>query len=249
MTALAGSGALAGRRVVVTGASAGIGESTARRCIAQGAQVAGIARRADRLQQLAGETGLVPVAADVADPDGATAAVSEAAERLGGIDVLVNNAGVYLLGGLEDGKVDDWRRMFEVNVLSALAVSQAALPHLKASSMPHVVNVSSVGGRRVARVSTAVYSATKFSLHAISEGMRQELHPQGIRVTVVSPGVVQTELGVGTGDPVLLAEVQAKQAAIGIPPDAVARAIVYALTEPPEVAVFEVVVLPTAQSS
>lgn len=247
MNAPVDGGTLAGRRVVVTGASAGIGESTVRRCIAQGARVAGIARRGDRLRQLAAETGLVPVVADVAAPGGANAAVSEAAERLGGIDVLVNNAGVYLLGGLEHGKVEDWRHMFEVNVLAALTVSQAALPHLKASSTPHVVNVSSVGGRRVARVSTAVYSATKFALHAISEGMRQELHPQGIRVTVVSPGVVQTELGVGTGDPALLAEVQAKQAAIGLPPDAVARAIVYALSEPPEVAVFEVVVLPTAQ--
>lgn len=240
---------LRGRRVVVTGASAGIGASTVQLMLRRGALVAGIARRRDRLEQFAEQGPFVPVVADLAEPDEAANAIAEAADRLGGVDVLVNNAGVYLLGGLQDGSVADWRRMFDVNVLSVLSVSQAALPHLQASASPHIVNVSSVGGRRVARVSTAVYSATKFALHALSEGMRQELHPQGIRVTIVAPGVVRTELGVGTADPELLAEVQAKQAAIGIPPEAVARAILYAVGEPPEVAVFEVVVLPTAQSA
>jgi len=240
-------GPLAGRRVVVTGASSGIGRSTAALCAANGAQVAAVARRADRLRELADELGVVPVPADLAVPDGPGTAVTEAADRLGGIDVLVNNAGVYLLGGLSDGRAADWRRMFDLNVLSVLETSQAALPYLRKSSSGHIVNVSSVGGRRVARTSTAVYSATKFAVQAISEGMRQELHPEGVRVTVVAPGVVRTELGAGTADPELLAQVQAKQAAIGIAPDAVARAIVYALTEPPEVAVFELVVLPTAQ--
>jgi NADP-dependent 3-hydroxy acid dehydrogenase YdfG len=216
-------------------------------CAALGAHVAAVARRADRLDELAGAVGAVPVVADLSTPDGPAVAVTEAARQLGGIDVLVNNAGVYLLGGLADGHVADWRRMFDLNVLSVLAVSQAALPYLRESSDAHVVNVSSVGGRRVARTSTAVYSATKFALYAISEGMRQELHPHGVRVTVVAPGVVRTELGVGTADPELRAQVQAKQEAIGISPDAVARAIVFALSEPPDVAVFEMVVLPTAQ--
>ncbi|WP_456598592.1 SDR family oxidoreductase [Blastococcus sp. SYSU DS0616] len=240
-------GPLAGRRVVVTGASSGIGESTVRLCVAQGARVAAVARRGDRLRRLADELGVVPVVADLAAPGGPGTAVAAAAEGLDGIDVLVNNAGVYLLGGLSDGRPADWRRMFDLNVLSVLETSQAALPYLRESARGHVVNVSSVGGRRVARISTAVYSATKFALYAISEGMRQELHPAGVRVSVVSPGVVRTELGVGTADEELLAQVQAKQAAMGIGPDSVARAIAYVLAEPPEVAVFEMVVLPTAQ--
>jgi NADP-dependent 3-hydroxy acid dehydrogenase YdfG len=238
---------LAGRRVVVTGASSGIGESTVRLCAAQGAHVAAVARRGDRLRQLADEVAAIPVVADLAEPEGPAAAVAQAAEQLGGIDVLVNNAGVYLLGGLAEGRMTDWRRMFDINVLAVLGATQAALPHLQESSAGHVVNVSSVGGRRVARTSTAVYSATKFALYAVSEGMRQELHPQGVRVSVVSPGVVQTELGVGTADAELLTELQAKQASLGIGPDAVARAVVFALNEPPDVAVFEMVVLPTAQ--
>lgn len=238
---------LGGRRVVVTGASSGIGESAARLCAAKGARVAAVARRADRLQRLAEEVAIVPVVADLTAPEGPAEAVAEAVEQLGGIDVLVNSAGVYLLGGLADGRPTDWRRMFDINVLSVLGISQAALPHLRKSPAGHIVNVGSIGGRRVARTSTAVYSATKFALYAISEGMRQELHPLGVRVTVVAPGVVRTEMGVGTADPDLLAQVQAKQAAIGIAPDAVARAIVYALSEPPDVAVSELVVLPTAQ--
>jgi NADP-dependent 3-hydroxy acid dehydrogenase YdfG len=243
----AGNGALAGRRVVVTGASSGIGESTVRLCARHGADVAAVARRGERLQQLADELGVVPVVVDLVAPDGPQAAVAAAAEALGGLDVLVNNAGVYLLGGVADGRPEDWRRMFDLNVLSVLETSQAALPHLRRSPAGHIVNVSSVGGRRVARSSTAVYSATKFALYALSEGMRQELHPHGVRVSVVSPGVVRTELGVGTADPKLLSQVQAKQEAMGIAPEAVARAIVHVLSEPPDVAVYEMVVLPTAQ--
>ena len=243
----AGDNALVGRRVVVTGASSGIGESTVRQCTALGARVAAVARRGERLQQLADELGIVPVVVDLATPGGSATAVATAAKGLGGIDILINNAGVYLLGGLADGRPADWRRMFDLNVLSVLEMSQAALPYLRESHCGHIVNVSSVGGRRVARTSTAVYSATKFALNAISEGMRQELHPKGVRVSVVSPGVVRTELGVGTADEELLAQLQAKQAAMGIGPDAVARAIAYVLSEPPEVAVYEMVVMPTAQ--
>lgn len=239
--------ALEGRRVIVTGASSGIGAALVRMLAEQGARVAGIARRRDRLTELADQVGAVPVVADLADADSARSAVHEAAERLDGVDAVINNAGVYLLGGLERGSVDQWRTMFDVNVLSLLTVTQAALPYLKHSPAAHVVNIGSVGGRRVARVDTAMYSATKFAVSAISEGMRQELHPQGIRVTLVSPGVVSTELGVGTTDPAMLSSVVQKQAAIGIAPEAIARSVLYAFQEPPEVAVFELVVLPTAQ--
>lgn len=238
---------LDGLKIVVTGASSGIGESVARLCTARGANVAGIARRSDRLRHLQDEFGLFPVAADVANPVAARTAVDDAAEALGGIDAVINNAGVYLLGGVDDGQYEDWHRMFAVNVLAVLSVTQAALPHLKKSVRPHVVNIGSVGGRRVARPSTAIYSATKFALNAVTEGMRQELHPLGIRVTVVSPGTVKTEIGAGSSDAVLLHDMQERQTQVGIEAAHVASAVAFVLSNPSEVTVHEVVILPTAQ--
>lgn len=240
---------LAGRRIVVTGASSGIGASVVRSCAGQGARVIAIARREARLRQLADEAGsVIPLVADLSVPGAAREAVMESAAMLDGLDVLVNNAGLYLVGGVTDGDPRDWRKMFDLNVLSSLEASHAALPYLRKSPNAHVVNIGSIGGRRVARPSTAVYSATKSALYAISEGMRQELHPEGIRVSVVAPGVVRTEMGAGTSDAELLAQVREKQEAVGIRPEAVANAVMFALTQPPDVAISDIVVLPTAQS-
>lgn len=238
---------LSGRKVLVTGASSGIGEAIARACAADGARVACMARRADRLIPLANEIGGHAVVMDLSDRGTIPDAVDQAARDLGGLDAVVNNAGVYLLGGVTDGRLDDWEQMFEINVLALLAVVQAALPHLRRSERADVVNMSSMGGRRVSRPSAAVYCATKFAVNALSDGMRQELSPDGVRVTIISPGVVRTDVGAETGDEALLRDFRSKQEEFGLDPSVIARQVVRVLAEPPEVNLFEVAVLPTAQ--
>lgn len=237
---------LAGRRVLVTGASSGIGAATVRLLAEAGTSVAALARRKDRLDELAAETGAAPVVADLAVPDDIPAAVDEMVGALGGLDALVNAAGVYLLGSFSDGEPDDWRRMFEVNVLALLELTQEALPHLTASR-GHVVNVSSLAGHRIARTTSAVYAATKHAVQAISEGMRQEFLERHVRVTVVSPGVTDTELGVGTRDSELLSGIRQAQDERGIPPEAVARQIRHVLEQPHDVLIKEILVMPTVQ--
>lgn len=238
---------LSGRRVLVTGASSGIGEAIARDCAANGARVACLARRADRLTALADEIGGHAVVVDLSSRDSVPEAVAQAADGLGGLDAVVNNAGVYLLGGVTDGRLDDWAQMFEVNVLALLAVVQAALPHLRQSECADVVNMSSIGGRRVSRPSAAVYCATKFAVNALSAGMRQELRPDGVRVTTISPGVVRTDVGAETADEALLRDFRRNQKEFGLDPSVVARQVVRVLSEPPEVNLLDVAVLPTAQ--
>jgi NADP-dependent 3-hydroxy acid dehydrogenase YdfG len=234
---------LAGRRVLVTGASSGIGESTARECAARGATVALVARRADRIAALAEELGGVSVTADVRDPAGAARAVDGAAEGLGGLDALVNNAGIARTGSIADGDVEDWRAMLETNVLGLLAVTKAAIPHLRAAERGDVVNVSSMSGRRVPGQRSAVYSGTKHAVHAISAALRRELHDDRIRVTLISPGFVDTEIDQHDGEFRIPRERSALRAGD------VARGIVRVLGEPPEVNVLELAILPTDQET
>jgi NADP-dependent 3-hydroxy acid dehydrogenase YdfG len=236
-------GQLAGRRVLVTGASSGIGEATARACAAEGAAVALLARRAGRLGVLADELGAVAVTADVRDPADAARGAEAAAEQLGGIDALVNNAGVARVGTIADGDVEDWRAMLDTNVLGLLAITKAAIPHLRAAERGDVVNVSSMSGRRVPGHRSAVYSGTKHAVHAISAALRRELHGDGIRVSLVSPGFVDTEIDQHDPD----FEVPRDRSAL--PADAVARAISRILAEPPDVNVLEIALLPTAQET
>jgi NADP-dependent 3-hydroxy acid dehydrogenase YdfG len=236
------SGDLDGRRVLVTGASSGIGAASARACAARGARVALLARSTEAITRLAEELGGIAVPADVTDHEAVRRAVDAAADGLGGLDGVVNNAGVLRRGVLADQPVDDWRLMLDVNVLGLLSITQAAIPHLRAATGSRdMVLMSSMSGRRVPGHTSAVYSATKHAVHAISQALRRELHPDGVRVTTISPGFVATDIA---GDQ---ADLSAQVAALGFDPAHVGRAVAAALAAPPDVNVVELAVAPTEQ--
>lgn len=236
-----------GKVVAITGASSGIGEATARLLAARGGHVVLGARRVDRLQALAAaiaQAGGVARARslDVADRADMKAFVEHAIAEFGRIDVLINNAGLMPLSPLAALKTDEWDRMIDVNVRGVLNGIAAALPVMKARGAGHFVNVASIGAHVVVPTA-AVYCATKYAVWAISDGLRQE--NTDIRVTVVSPGVVESELA-GTITDTETAHFIADYRRIAIGPDAVARAIAYAIEQPVEVDVSEIVVRPTA---
>src|SRR3954447_4413350 len=243
---------LQGRTVAITGASSGIGEATALACAEAGAAVALAARREDRIADLAkrieDEGGrAVALPTDVADERQARAFVEHAYEQLGGLDGLVNNAGVMLLGPIVNAPTDEWRTMIDVNLLGLLYCTHAALPVMLQAGKGDIVNVSSVAGR-IARAGSAVYNMTKWGVGAFSEALRQEVTGAGVRVTIVEPGAVATELP-GHNRP----EIQdmMRSAFEGVTPldaDDIARAIVYALAQPPNVSINEVLVRPTSQT-
>lgn len=243
-----GSGtAAAGRRVLVTGASSGIGEATARALAGAGARVALVARRADRLDALAAELpGAVAVPADLTDDDAAAAAVDTAADRLGGLDALVNAAGVFDAGPVtsfpdDPGDApapttpDQWRRMFELNVVALLVLTRAAAPHLLGGANPVVVNVSSMSGRRVPTAAGAVYAATKHAVHAVSDGLRMELAPRGVRVATVAPGFTDTAILDAWPDGPLRDRFTERLATVGLDPAVVADAVLHVLCSPAQV--------------
>ncbi|WP_030485432.1 SDR family oxidoreductase [Nocardioides aequoreus] len=240
---------LSGTVAVVTGASSGIGEATARALSVLGATVALVARRADRLQQLAHELAEAggqadPVEVDVTDADAVRAALDGVAERHGAIDVLVNNAGVARSGPAAEADLADWQLMVEVNLGGVLNATHAALPHLLAAAsgtrgVADLVTVSSASGRRVPKPESNVYAATKHAVGAFSEGLRQELGPQGVRVGLVEPGFVVTELTAGRD----FGEREALQA------EDVADAIGYMVTRPAHMGVNELLVRAVDQVS
>jgi NADP-dependent 3-hydroxy acid dehydrogenase YdfG len=240
--------ALEGRRVLVTGASAGIGLETARACAQSGARVAVVARREQRLRDLADEVGAVPIAADLTGEQAARDAVESAADRLGGLDGIVNNAGIFRPSLVAEGRTDDWRAMFELNVLALLTVTHAAIPHLRDAGRGDVVNVSSLSGRRVPNAAAGVYSATKFAVYAISEGLRQELHEDNIRVTVVSPGLVETEI-LDEDDHEAAVRVREAAKVRGLSAADVAAEIVHVLSRPPHVLLRETTMSNLSQGS
>ncbi len=229
---------LGGRRVLVTGASSGIGEAVARTLTGAGARVALVARRAAELDRLAGELGdaAVAVPADLTDDAAATAAVHAAAERLGGLDALVNAAGLMhagpVLGSDDPSTPDQWRRMFELNVVGLLVVTRAAAEHLRAGTAPVVVNVSSMSGRRVPTAAGAVYAATKHAVHAVSDGLRMELAPDGVRVTTLAPGFVRTGIVDDWPDGPLRDRYAERLETVGLDPDVVASAVRHVLELP-----------------
>lgn len=235
---------LARRRVLVTGASSGIGEATARAVAAAGGRVALVARRADVLDELAADLGGVAVAADVSDLDATEAAVAGAAEALGGLDGVVHSAGVARPGTVGEGDPEDFRLMLEVNVLGLLHVTHLALPHLRASGAGDIVTISSMAGRRVPAAHFGVYAGTKFAVHAISEGLRMELAEDPVRVTIIAPGYVDTPIGhhvPGEEGQRFRDRVRAH----GMAPSVVADLVVTALEAPPSVELVELAVLPT----
>ncbi|WBB61059.1 SDR family oxidoreductase [Streptomyces sp. WMMC500] len=244
----------AGRRtVLVTGASSGIGEAVAARLATEGHRVVAGARRTDRLQALAERTAgpaaraggiLEPVRLDVTDRADVEDFVSAARARHGRVDVFVANAGVMPLSRLDSLLVDEWDRMIDVNVRGLLHGIAAALPVFGAQGSGHFVTVASTGAHEVVPTG-AVYCATKYAAWAITEGLRQESDPS-VRVTTVSPGVVTSELADTITDPGA-AEAMRSYRAHAIAPDAIAAAVAYALAQPPEVDVNEIVVRPTRQ--
>jgi NADP-dependent 3-hydroxy acid dehydrogenase YdfG len=186
---------LACKTAVVTGASSGIGEATARLLARQDCSVVLAARREDRLSSLAAELGegALAVPTDVTDPAACEALVSRAVAGFGTVDILVANAGLGLYGPIAEADPEDWRRMFEVNVLGVLYATRAALRHMLGRGSGDVILASSLAGRRVPRADGAVYAATKHALTAVAEGLRMEVHKEGIRVITVEPGLVRTE--------------------------------------------------------
>ncbi len=242
--------ATAGSKVVlITGASSGIGEATARRLAAEGHRVVAGARRLDRLERLVAEVtaagGVIAARRlDVTDRADVAAFVDAAAAEHGRVDAVVANAGVMPLSRLDALLVDEWDRMIDVNVRGLLHGIAAALPHFRRRGAGHFVTVASIGAHQVSPTA-AVYCGTKYAAWAITEGLRQESEP-GIRVTTVSPGVVESELADSISDPAAR-ELMRTYRAESIPPDAVARAISYALDQPAGVDVNEVIVRPAAQ--
>jgi NADP-dependent 3-hydroxy acid dehydrogenase YdfG len=238
-----------GKIVLVTGASSGIGEATALRLASEGHHVVLGARRTDRLQALVEKIRTDGGAAsahrlDVTDRDDVRAVVDRVVEEHGRIDVIVNNAGVMPLSRLDALLVDEWDQMIDVNVRGLLHGIAAVLPHFGRQGGGHVVTVASIGAHEVVPTS-AVYSATKFAAWAITEGLRLESDPS-IRVTTITPGVVESELAEHISDPATQDFVRVYRRNV-IPADAIARAVSFALDQPADVDVNEIIVRPAAQ--
>ena len=239
-----------GRVAVVTGASSGIGEATARALAADGYRVALLARRADRITTLADEldNGSIAVAADVSDRDSVVAAAARVEQEFGGADVLVNNAGVMLLGPFSTDQRDDYRRMIEVNLLGAITTTEVFLDQLKTDAAERggdIVNISSVAGR-TARAGNGVYAATKWGLNGWSESLRQELLPD-IRVTLIEPGVVATELPDHITHEETRHGVQQLYGKAEVTADDVAEIITFTLGRPRHLAINEILLRPAGQ--
>ena len=249
---------LAGRTALVTGASSGIGTETARALAAAGATLVVTARRRDRLDALAAElekagAAVLPVTADMRREDDIVRCFADARDRFGGVDVLVNNAGLGRSAPISSAATELWREMVEVNVLGlAIATREAIRDMERRGRAGHVVNVASMASHRVPGPESGMYSATKFAVRALTEGIRQELRAKQstIRVSLVSPGYVATEFAdVFAGKPGALQALQARLAVKMLDAVDVARAIVWVLTQPPHVEVHDVLVRPTEQKN
>jgi NADP-dependent 3-hydroxy acid dehydrogenase YdfG len=240
-----------GKVVVITGASSGLGEATARLLSAAGASVVLGARRVDRIQSLADELNAkggkaLALATDVTNHDQVKKLVDSAVQKFGRIDVMINNAGIMPHSPLERLKIDDWNRTIDVNIKGVLYGIAAALPHMKQQKSGHIINVSSVAGHKVTP-NGAVYCATKHAVRALSEGLRVEVKPYNIRTTIISPGAVATELPNSITEPDVAAGVSKFYEETAIPADSFARAVAFAMSQPEEVDVNEILFRPTLQ--
>jgi NADP-dependent 3-hydroxy acid dehydrogenase YdfG len=237
--------------VVITGASSGLGEAAARHLSARGAIVVLGARRTNRIQALADELigrggKALAKTTDVTDCDQVKSLVDAAVQTYGRIDVMLNNAGLMPHSPLERLKIDDWNRTIDVNIKGVLYGIAAALPYMKQRKAGHIINVSSVAGHKV-RPGSAVYSATKHAVRVISEGLRQEVKPYNIRTTVISPGAVATELPDSITEPDVADSIHKFYEAFAISADSFARAVAFAMSEPEDVDVNEILFRPTRQ--
>lgn len=244
------SPSLSGRRLLVTGASSGIGRAIATAAAEEGAAIALLARSDDELEalrdELPGDHAVVPC--DVTDLDAAAAAVDRAATALGGLDGVVNAAGVARPQDILDADPAGWRAMFDVNVLGLLAVTQAAVPHLREATPADVVLVSSMSGRRRTSTQMSVYAATKHAVHCIGDGLREECGPLGIRVLTLSPGFVATPIfATGEHDTEHSEDYHATAQDVGLPVEVVAAQVVHALGQPADVQLLEIAMTSMAQ--
>jgi NADP-dependent 3-hydroxy acid dehydrogenase YdfG len=243
------SDTLEGKVVLVTGASSGIGRATALALSEGGARVAVGARRADRLKDLAQDAPgeILVVELDVTDEQSVQEAVVATVERFGALDAVVNNAGIMLSGAILGADTTEWTRMIETNLLGSMYTVHAALPHLL-ESKGAVVQISSTSGR-ISSAASGVYAATKFGITAFAEALRQEVTRQGVRVVVVEPGFVSTELTSHITDPNIQAAAKDMAESMRtLQPEDIAAAVVYALTQPAHVAVNEILIRPTDQT-
>jgi len=240
-----------GKIVVITGASSGLGEATARLLSTKGAILVLGARRQDRLKALAETLAsaggkALTVTTDVTDPAQVKRLVDAAVRTFGRVDVMINNAGLMPQAPLELLKIDEWDQMINVNIKGVLYGIAAALPHMKEQKTGHFINVSSVAGHRVGP-GFAVYAATKHAVLALSEGLRQEVKPYNIRTTVISPGAVATELPNSVTDPAAAERIKKFYAEVAVPADSFARAVAYAMSQPDDVDINEILFRPTKQ--
>ncbi len=240
-----------GKVVVITGASSGLGEATARHLSEKGAKVAVAARRTERIESLADEINdnggqALAVTTDVTEQEQVDELVDKAADEFGRIDVMLNNAGLMPFAPLERRKIDEWEQMIDVNVKGVLYGIAAALPYMKEQESGHIINVSSVAGHKVMPNGT-VYCATKHAVRAISEGLRQEVKPYNIRSTIISPGAVDSELPQSSSEEDMRETVETLYEENAIPADSFARAVGYAISQPEEVDINEILYRPTNQ--
>lgn len=240
-----------GKVTVITGASSGLGATTARHLAARGACIVLGARRRELIETLAGEleragAKAVALTTDVTDRAQVKALVDAAVQRFGRVDVMLNNAGLMQQSPLERLKVDEWDNMIDINIKGVLYGVAAALPHMQKQKAGHMIFVSSVAGHKVTPAGT-IYSATKHAVRAIAEGFRQEVKPYNVRTTIISPGAVATELPTHITDPQSAAGIQRFYKGFAIPADSFARAVAFAIEQPGDVDINEILFRPTAQ--
>ena len=240
-----------GKVIVITGASSGMGAASARYLADKGASVVLGARRSERIEALAAEIvdgggKAVAVETDVTSRDDVANLVDTAVATFGRIDVLINNAGLMPLSPLDRLKVDEWDRMIDVNIKGVLHGIAAALPHMRAQKSGHIINVSSVAGHKLF-AGSAVYSATKFAVRALSDGLREEMAPHNIRTTIISPGAVRTELLDHISEKDVQQANQEYVGQVGVPAETFARLVAFAINEPDDVGINEILFRPTAQ--
>jgi len=246
-----GTSNIADKVVVITGASSGLGASTAKLLARHGAKVVLGARRKDRIDAVVQEISVaggtaIGFAADVTKRADVEALIQGAVDRFGRVDVLVNNAGIMAIAPIQLLKVEEWDRQIDVNIRGVLYGVAAALPHMQQQQSGHIINLASVTGSKVFAPGGTVYSPTKFAVRALTEGLRMELHAKNIRCTMISPGAIASELQDGSSDPSSATFVK-EFYKIAIPADAVARAVLYAIAQPADVEIDEVVLRPTVQ--
>jgi clavulanate-9-aldehyde reducatase len=242
---------LEGKVAAITGASSGIGEATALALAGAGAKVSLAARRKDRLDALVEKVGdgALAIETDIGDEEQARAFVQQTKDELGGLDILINNAGVMLLGPLLAQSGDDWRTMANVNILGLVYCSHAALAHMAEQKSGHIVNISSVAGR-IASAGAAVYNFTKWGVTGFSEALRQEAAHVNVRVTCVEPGYVDTELQGHNTNPVVVEAMKKAKESLDkvLEAEDIADAILYAVSRPEHIAINEMLVRPTTQT-